>query len=85
MNTLDRTVWDFARADWKSLLAALESIAWNEFLKYDKVKPNRWGELEKVAKCHQSFFENHGIPMPRPPSSPHGAGARTAKGTHGAV
>ena len=27
MNKLDRTVWDFARADWKSLLAALESFA----------------------------------------------------------
>ena len=35
MNTLDRTVWDFARADWKSLLAALESIAWNYVLNYD--------------------------------------------------
>ena len=35
MNKLDRTVWDFARADWKSLLAALESFAWNDVLIYD--------------------------------------------------
>ena len=27
INTLDRTVWDFARADLKSLLAVLESFA----------------------------------------------------------
>ena len=35
INTLDRTVWDFARADWKSLLAVLESFAWKDVLKYD--------------------------------------------------
>ena len=35
INTLDRTGWNFARADWKSLLAVLESFAWKDVLKYD--------------------------------------------------
>ena len=35
MNKLDRTVCDFARADSKSVLAALESFAWNDLFTFD--------------------------------------------------
>ena len=36
VNVIDRMVWDFAHADWISLLAALESYPWNDVLTYDK-------------------------------------------------